>query len=111
MALNDRAVWMIAYDIRCPRRLRRVHAFLKAEAVPVQYSVFVTTANAQQLGVMRARLDDLIDGKVDDVRIYRVPQSPSLATLGRQGLPDGMLLLAGGEVAGLTPLTSADRGE
>jgi CRISPR-associated protein Cas2 len=111
MALNESAVWMIAYDIRCPRRLRRVHAFLKAEAVWVQYSVFVTSANAQQLGVIRARLDDFIDRKVDDVRIYRVPQSPSLATLGHQGLPDGMSLLAGGNVASLTQLTSAGGGE
>ena len=111
MALNERAVWMVAYDIRCPRRLRRVHAFLKARSVWVQYSVFVVTANAQQLGEIRAALEDLIDTKVDDVRIYRVPQSPCLATLGHQGLPEGMSLLAGGDVASLTELTCPGDGE
>lgn len=110
MALKEAAVWVIAYDIRCPRRLRRVHGYLKTEAIWLQYSVFATTADAQRLGTIRAALDELIDEKVDDVRIYRVPKSPSLVTIGQHGLPEGIALLASGSLAGLGSMTSTAGG-
>jgi len=33
--------YLVAYDVRQPRRLRRVHRVLKARGLPVQYSVFL----------------------------------------------------------------------
>lgn len=95
MALNESAEWLIAYDIRSPRRLRRVHRLLSEEAVSIQYSIFVTQATPQRLGIIRARIADLIDDRVDDVRIYRIPKMPVVDTLGSQGLPDGTLMLSG----------------
>lgn len=95
MALNEPADWLIAYDIRSPRRLRRVHRFLSEEGVWIQYSIFITQATPQRLGMIRSRIADLIDSRADDVRIYRIPRDPVLHTLGAQGLPDGALMLSG----------------
>jgi CRISPR-associated protein Cas2 len=110
MALNEPATWLIAYDIRCPRRLKRVHRYLSSVAVHVQYSVFVTRSTPQKLGTVRAALNDLIDDRSDDVRIYRVPENPAIETLGAQGLPEGILLLSPSrsESGGL-PITSKAR--
>jgi len=95
MALNEPAEWLIAYDIRSPRRLRRVHRLLSDEGVWIQYSIFVTQATPQRLGIIRARIAGLIDDRADDVRIYRIPRVPIVHTLGAQGLPDGALMLSG----------------
>ena len=112
MALNQPATWLIAYDIRSPRRLKRVHQYLSGEAIAVQYSVFVTRCTNQRLGVIRSRLDELIHRKEDDVRIYRVPERPAIETLGRQGMPEGILVLAGASKTGehVLPFTSPVRG-
>jgi CRISPR-associated protein Cas2 len=95
MALNETRTWLIAYDIADPRRLGRVHRYLKTEAVPVQYSVFVTRATAARVGVIRATLADLIDPGADDVRIYQVPEHPEVACFGTRALPEGIQLLEG----------------
>lgn len=109
MALNEPAIWLIAYDIRCPRRLKRVHRYLSGEAAWIQYSVFVTRTTPQRLGVVRAALDDLIDSKADDVRIYRVPECPAIETLGAQGMPEGVLMLTGATDEGSMPFTCRTR--
>lgn len=95
MALNDIRTWLIAYDIREPRRLQRVHRYLKRHAIPLQYSVFVTRANAAQLGNLRAGLAQIINAKVDDVRIYHIPDRTEAHTLGRMMLPEGVDLVLG----------------
>ena len=41
MSYTERRNWLVAYDIASPRRLARVHRYLKRHAIPVQYSVFV----------------------------------------------------------------------
>ncbi len=107
MALNTTRTWLIAYDIADPKRLARVHRYLKSKAVPVQYSVFVTRARAAQIGAIRAALADLIDPKADDVRIYQVPERPEFSSLGTKALPDGIQLLEGREPAALASFTSS----
>lgn len=97
MPMSSPRTWLIAYDIRDARRLARVHRYLKTEAVPVQYSVFVTRCGPHRLGRIRATLEGLIRVNEDDVRIYHVPDDPEVSTLGRQGLPEGIRLLAGAE--------------
>jgi len=93
MALNERAYWVIAYDICCPKRLKRVHKFLLGEAIWVQYSIFVTNTTVQKIGCLRSELGELINDNFDDIRIYRVPEDPMIVTLGNQGFPDGVMLL------------------
>ena len=107
MALNAIKSWLIAYDVADPRRLARLHRYLKSKAVPVQYSVFVTRASAVQIGAIRSALADLIDPKTDDVRIYQVPDSPELVVLGTKALPDGIQLLEGKEPGSFVAFTSS----
>lgn len=94
MALNQARTWIIAYDITEPRRLCRVHRFLRKHAVPVQYSVFATFDTPARIGQLRAELAELIDPRTDDVRIYPVPANPELSVLGTKALPEGVLLLS-----------------
>jgi len=86
---------LIAYDVADPRRLGRVHRYLKKRAVAVQYSVFVTLGSDDAITTLATGLRGLVDARHDDVRIYRLPQPCRVRTLGRQILPPGMFL--GGE--------------
>lgn len=80
--MNTQA-YLVSYDIRDPKRLQRVHAYLKRHALPVQYSVFVARLTPQQRGRLLAGLARLI-APVDDVRVYALGQRPSVDTLGAQ---------------------------
>jgi|SRR5579884_2176310 len=84
--------WLIAYDIADPRRLGRVHRFLKRHAIPVQYSAFVLQANQINLELVLSGIADRIDPACDDIRAYHVPNQCEVKALGRQHLPDGILL-------------------
>ncbi len=92
MALNERRAWIIAYDIRCPRRLSRLHRFIKREAVPVQYSIYLYEGSAGDLGGLLMNLRGYIDDDEDDVRAYPIPRNPEIHHLGIGSLPPGALL-------------------
>ena len=113
MALNEIRTWLIAYDIACPKRLGRVHRYLKTVAVPVQYSVFTAEENEQGIRRIQRALEAEINPKTDDVRIYPLPGNLELHRYGRRALPEGLLLLAdraqrnSGLVAGARPRVEA----
>ncbi|MCY0873191.1 MAG: CRISPR-associated endonuclease Cas2 [Acidithiobacillus caldus] len=92
MALNESRSWLIAYDIADPRRLARVHRYLKGEAVPVQYSIFAAATSANGIRRVRDELAKRIDPRRDDVRIYLLPRSLDISHLGQPSLPEGLLL-------------------
>lgn len=107
MSAGAKKSWLVAYDIRDARRLRRVHRLLKAEGGSVQYSAFGVRADDRGLQGLMQRVQALIDERVDDVRAYHVPVRSQIYMLGRQGLPDGIMLgpddamrLLGGVLAG-----------
>ena len=54
---------IICYDICCPRRLGRIHRYLKRVAYPLQYSVFMFTGTAVQLERCLARLNSWTPAK------------------------------------------------
>ncbi len=111
MAVNQQVAWLIAYDIRDPRRLGRLHRFLRSRAVPLQYSVFTRRASAAQMGMLARDIEEHIDPRQDDVRIYRIPEPALVTTWGRCMLPDDILLLdaTSGQVLGTaTRRTSGD---
>lgn len=93
MAQQQPAAHIIAYDIADPRRLSRIHRYLKKLAMPVQYSVFLIKCSAIQLADVIADLESMIDPKKDDVRIYTLPKKPEILTLGQQGLAEGIYLV------------------
>lgn len=93
MALNQPKRWLIAYDLRDGRRIARVHRLLTKVAVPVQYSVFVARGSHNGMRQLARQVEDLIDARVDDVRLYPIPERPLIYTVGRAMLPDDALLL------------------
>lgn len=88
--------WLIAYDIADPRRLGHVHRLMKKVAVPIQYSVFLAWLNERQLDRLVEQLRARIDVGKDDVRLYHLPVTTELTTLGKQLFPDGVQVLHDG---------------
>ena len=65
-----RTVYLVAYDIRNDKRLRRVFRIVKGFGQPLQYSVFrceLTPANKERL---KARLAEVIDHRADQVLLF-----------------------------------------
>ncbi|MCS6953260.1 MAG: CRISPR-associated endonuclease Cas2 [Bryobacterales bacterium] len=92
MSWTEPRAHLIAYDIADPKRLYRVHRYLKTVAVDLQYSVFVGRLSSRQLDAILRELEDRIEPLEDDVRIYPLPERCQAVALGRQHLPDGVLL-------------------
>jgi CRISPR-associated protein Cas2 len=68
--------YLIAYDIRSPRRLVRVHKALSRVGYHMQYSVFAADLAEWERIKLVARLRRLISEREDDVRLYLVPTEP-----------------------------------
>jgi CRISPR-associated protein Cas2 len=60
---------LVCYDIREPRRLRRVHKVVRDFGRPLQYSVFACRLSAAQQADLEARLLEEIDQRVDQVML------------------------------------------
>lgn len=95
MALGAVRIWLIAYDVRDPRRLSRLHRFLSSRASMVQYSVYLFEGSLGQLKQLLGEVETYIESVEDDVRAYPVPDSPQLDTLGRGSLGVDLCLLNG----------------
>jgi len=87
--------YLLAYDIREPKRLARVHRYLRRHAVPVQYSVFVARLTGRELTRIAGDLGALIDAREDDVRIYPLPAACETQLLGPDPWPRGVILASG----------------
>ena len=94
-------LYLIAYDIAHPRRLGRVHRFLKARALGLQYSVFLAQMPESALPPVIAGLQARMDPRRDDIRIYRLPQPCHPQMLGRQMFPSEVFLGGGYALAAL----------
>ncbi len=92
MSTHQVKTWLVAYDIREPRRLRRVHRCLRKLGLPAQYSAFTVEADDAAIADHLARLERLIDTRVDDLRAYHLPARCPVWRLGRQAWPEGLVL-------------------
>jgi CRISPR-associated protein Cas2 len=66
----DRMRYLVAYDIRHPRRLRRVHRVAKDHGEPLQYSVFVCDLTATELIALKRALLTEIKTTEDSIGIF-----------------------------------------
>jgi CRISPR-associated protein Cas2 len=66
----DRIRYLVAYDIRHPRRLRRVHRVATDHGEPLQYSVFVCDLTAVELVALKRALLAEIKTTEDSVGIF-----------------------------------------
>lgn len=95
--------WLIAYDVRDPRRLTTLHRALKKQALAVQYSVFVGRFTRRGIRRLIATINNIITEQ-DDVRLYPLPQRPDWVFYGRSALPQAVYLLEQGlDVLAPTP--------
>lgn len=94
--------WLIAYDVRDPRRLSTLHRMLKKHALAVQYSVFVGRFTRRGINHLRVLIGSIIAPE-DDVRLYPLPQKPDWVFYGRSALPDAVYLLEAGLAGLATP--------
>ncbi len=68
--MADRTRYLLAYDVRDPRRLRRVHQVAKDFGEPLQYSVFVCDLSRVELVGLKSRLLDEMHTREDSVGIF-----------------------------------------
>lgn len=84
MPSQSQKSWIIAYDIRCKKRLARVYRYLSKQGLPIQYSIFLIEANQSQLGEIMLELANRIEASTDDIRIYHVTDTAQVWALGKQ---------------------------
>jgi len=66
---KKRDLYLVAYDICCPRRLHKVSRYLAGYKVGGQKSVYEIWATPAELGRIRADLAELMDAAEDRVHI------------------------------------------
>ena len=75
---------LIAYDIREPKRLRRIHRTLRKQAMAVQQSVFIIETDERHLEALLGDLRAQANNRDDDIRLYAIPNPAALWTAGTQ---------------------------
>lgn len=83
---------LVCYDIREPRRLRRIHRIMRRWGLPLQYSVFHVMLTHRSRKRLVGILRDIIDERVDDVRIYALQTGRSISYQGRPPIHEGLYL-------------------
>jgi len=79
--------WIIAYDIACPRRWRRLYRLVKDHGARLQWSVFVATDPRFKPAAFLAQAARIVDPKADDVRLYRISGQVTKAAPSREAPP------------------------
>ena len=95
MAKPRKQWYLLAYDIRNPRRLQRTHAFVKKLGIPLQKSVFLVRADPDGLERLKDGIRQRVHGRRDDVRLYPIPGPSALWAAGLQQAAIGSLYAAG----------------
>lgn len=95
-----RRCYLVCYDIRDPKRLRRVHRLMKAYGEPWQYSVFYCTLRPIDRVRLQSALEDILNLKEDQLLIVDLGSNEEAAreaaTVLGQSLPDqesGMVVI------------------
>ena len=68
-------LYLVAYDIRDRNRWHKVHHMLIAQALPIQYSVFLFNGSRDAFERCMSALTSIIDPREDDLRFYEQEQS------------------------------------
>ena len=76
--------YLVAYDITEPKRLTKVHRFLKKRGgLPLQKSVFAWMGRESTLQKLIQELKKRLDEKTDDLRIYPIASLQSIDLWGK----------------------------
>ena len=91
---------LLCYDIRDKKRLVKVHRLVKRHGLELQYSVFYLEMTNAEVGRLLGKLEELIDERVDDVRVYAISRFEDIQMLGESLLPEGVQLFSQGRKLG-----------
>ncbi|HOS59530.1 MAG TPA: CRISPR-associated endonuclease Cas2 [Syntrophorhabdaceae bacterium] len=87
------AGYLVCYDIRDEKRLIRVFKAMKKRGLHIQYSVFYCRLEWYELLELKAKLKDIIDESMDDLRIYPLPDDGKVSVMGKgERIPDGVMV-------------------
>ncbi len=89
--------WLLTYDIRDKKRLARMHRLACSIGLPINYSAFYLEVTAGMLAVLRQKIPQVIDRRVDSVRLYPCCRLNKIVFLGRPILPAGVWLFKAGQ--------------
>lgn len=78
----NRQLYLVAYDIRDPKRLRKVHRVLKEFACGGQKSAFECWLTEGERSELVSRVEDCMDTGRDALLVIRLADRDSVATLG-----------------------------
>lgn len=76
--------YLIAYDIRHPKRLRRVHYYLGKRATALQKSVFWINETPPAVETISRGILALADADEDDIRVYPIQRMDQVWVAGKQ---------------------------
>ncbi|ANG62224.1 CRISPR-associated endonuclease Cas2 [Marinobacterium aestuarii] len=82
--------YLLAYDIRSPRRLQRLQRFLRTQAYVLQESVFAWQGDDEALAILQVQLLKLIRPGEDDLRGYRIPANTLIHFWGASPFLEGV---------------------
>ena len=83
--MSDRKSWyLLAYDVREPRRLRRLHYLLCKHATALQYSLFLLEKKKSDVPELLENIRKLVNEKEDDVRLYPIKRPAEIWVSGKQ---------------------------
>ena len=87
--MNDasRTLYLVCYDVCCPKRLRRVHKFLLGYRVGGQKSFFECWLTPADLRAVQSMLSQLIDPEEDRVHIFQLDPRMACDLLGKATAP------------------------
>ena len=83
--------WIICYDIADPKRLARVHRYLRGKATQLQYSVYWLEGSKEQHRACMDPLTKMIKPAQDDLRSYPIPAHGLKLKLGKAPFPEGIV--------------------
>lgn len=89
--MQKKSWYLLAYDVRDPKRLQRVHYYLRKRALAAQQSVFFIHATDAELSATLDGVADRIHRRQDDVRAYPIAH-PAEVWLSGPSVIEGPLL-------------------
>ncbi len=82
--MAEASQYLICYDIADPKRLGRLHRYVSAYGIMVQYSVYLARLTPAELEVLTSGIRRRINPHADDVRIYTLPEKVEVEVLRRE---------------------------
>lgn len=84
--------YVVAYDVRDPKRLRQTHRKMKGFGDSLQFSVFLCELSAKEKVLLEEALSEIINFKEDQVLVIDLGpvdghRANAMEALGRQVLP------------------------